>query len=378
MVRQSDTLARRTIPRPVYIITAVAVIGGLYFIRDYFGIILFSALIALIFNPVYLWLKRKLKYEPLAIAGTLLAIALSVIIPLVVIVTLSVTQIAAMVNDVKASGIDLGPAHVQEVVERGAERVNDLTAALPGGDKIQIDRDKIVSTLQSIGSDVLQAVANGLKNVGSATFEMITLGILSVFLIIGMFVNQRHIIRMLKRISPYDEAVMDLYFGRTAMMTKAMVKGQFLIAAAQGLASAFSLWIVGIDYFWFFLMILTFLSFIPLGAGVVTIPIGIVLILTGHVAQGLFLIVYHVTVVSFIDNIMRPRLVPKEAKLNTAVMLLAVFAGIAAFGAPGVVYGPVVMILIITTLHLYADFNDQTGRVHLPRSQQPVDSKAKA
>jgi predicted PurR-regulated permease PerM len=99
------------------------------------------------------------------------------------------------------------------------------------------------------------------------------------------------------------------------------------------------------------------LSFIPLGGGIVTIPLGIIIILTGNVWAGLFVIAYHLLIVTNIDNLLRPKLVPKSARLNSALTLLSVFAGIVFFGAPGIVYGPVIMIVLITTFEMYAQHN---------------------
>jgi predicted PurR-regulated permease PerM len=153
-----------------------------------------------------------------------------------------------------------------------------------------------------------------------------------------------------------------VYLAQAGAMTKAMVKGQFVIAIAQGFASAFSLWVTGLDYFWFFFVLLTFLSFIPLGGGIVTLPLGVVLIATGHIWQGIFVILFHLLVVSNIDNLLRPRLVPKTVQLNSALTLLGVFSGLALFGAIGVIYGPVIMILLVTTFRMYADYNRRVAK----------------
>ena len=56
---------------------------------------------------------------------------------------------------------------------------------------------------------------------------------------------------------------------------------------------------------------------------------------------------------SNIDNVLRPILVPREARLNSALMLLAVFSGIRMFGFWGIVIGPVLMIVIVTTISVY-------------------------
>jgi predicted PurR-regulated permease PerM len=66
-----------------------------------------------------------------------------------------------------------------------------------------------------------------------------------------------------------------------------------------------------------------------------------------------FVVAFHIIVVTSIDNVLRPFLVPKSAHLNPALMLLAVFAGLGMFGFWGIVLGPVLMIIIVTTISVY-------------------------
>jgi predicted PurR-regulated permease PerM len=75
--------------------------------------------------------------------------------------------------------------------------------------------------------------------------------------------------------------------------------------------------------------------------------------LFGNVVGGVFVVLFHLIVVTNIDNTLRPFLVPKSAHLNPALMLLAVFAGLRMFGFWGIVLGPVLMIVIVTTISVY-------------------------
>jgi predicted PurR-regulated permease PerM len=100
-------------------------------------------------------------------------------------------------------------------------------------------------------------------------------------------------------------------------------------------------------------LILSLLSIIPLGGGIVTVPIGLILALTGNFWGGIFVLASHFLIVTNIDNLLRPILVPKEARLNSALTMLSVFSGIALFGFLGIVIGPVLMILIVTTINVY-------------------------
>jgi predicted PurR-regulated permease PerM len=56
------------------------------------------------------------------------------------------------------------------------------------------------------------------------------------------------------------------------------------------------------------------------------------------------------------DLILRPKLVSKEAYLNFTLMLLALFGGLALGGLLGMIYGPVVMILFMTTIDIYSQY----------------------
>jgi predicted PurR-regulated permease PerM len=101
-----------------------------------------------------------------------------------------------------------------------------------------------------------------------------------------------------------------------------------------------------------------------LGGGILAIPIGIAMILTGNIAGGLIVILGHLLIVTNVDNILRPRLVPDEAKLDSALMILSVFSGIALLGFLGIVVGPVIMIIIVTTISVYREVykNEETEK----------------
>lgn len=79
------------------------------------------------------------------------------------------------------------------------------------------------------------------------------------------------------------------------------------------------------------------------------------MLLTGNLAGGIFVIAGHLLVVTNIDNILRPRLVPPEAKLDSALTILSVFSGIALLGFLGIIVGPVIMITIVTTISVYLE-----------------------
>lgn len=97
---------------------------------------------------------------------------------------------------------------------------------------------------------------------------------------------------LIGRLNPLGEEVTDLYLAKMAAMVRGTVQGQFVIAVAQGgVAGAISVYIAGFhDGFFIFAILLSALSVIPLGGGIVTIPFGIGMALFGNIGGGIFVV----------------------------------------------------------------------------------------
>jgi predicted PurR-regulated permease PerM len=140
-------------------------------------------------------------------------------------------------------------------------------------------------------------------------------------------------------------------------MIAAMFKGTFVIAIVSGLAMGIVFWIAGVPYVTLLSIISAFLSLIPMvGISLIAWPVGILLILAGNVWQGVFVIAAFMLVVANIDNVLRPMLIPKGAHLNTALVILSVLGGLSLMGFIGVIYGPVIMILLVTSIEVYTRY----------------------
>jgi predicted membrane protein len=74
------------------------------------------------------------------------------------------------------------------------------------------------------------------------------------------------------------------------------------------------------------------------------------------VVEGIFVIAAFLVVVSNIDTVLRPRLVPREVYLNPVLVILSVFGGIQLMGIIGILYGPVIMILLVTSIEVYTKY----------------------
>lgn len=338
--------------------TIAAILVGIWFLKHYVMLVLFSALVAILFNPVYARLvaKGKGRSPHKAAMFTLLISAMSVIIPLVLVSFITFFQIERLVNNISSGSY---PTDLTTLTNNIIDGINRMLADF--GVSYRLSADAIAQAVANGVQNFGKALIGGLVSSVSSIFGFITTAIIFIYVFISMIVNQDKIISILKKMNPMGDQVSELYIDRIGAMTKATVRGQFIIAIAQGTESAAVLALTGMsDLFFFFWMLLTFMSVIPLGAGIITIPIGIIMILTGNVWQGVLVVLNHLIIVTNIDNVLRPKLVPRQARLDAALMILAVFAGIGMFGFFGIVLGPVLMIIIVTTIQMYLEVFAQT------------------
>ena len=176
-----------------------------------------------------------------------------------------------------------------------------------------------------------------------------------IFLFVELLKRGPQLVRKIEQLSPFDKTDTTRYIERVGLMANAMVKGQLVIAMTISAIAAALLIPLGYGQFFFLLFILfTILNFIPLGAGIIMIPLVVYAMAMGQFWLGLVIIVLYY-IAGNLDPLLRAKLIPKQIQLSVALTMISTFCGIAYFGILGVVYGPIIMILLTTTFTIYAE-----------------------
>ena len=346
VVEGEFTVAQR---RALAVFTVVALLFGGYFLRDFFVLIVVAAVGAYLFTPLFRLLDRRLP-TGLAATGALLAALAAVVIPVALGVFLAVVQVSRTVTHI-AEWVE--QTDVNTLGDRTLRFVNELLARVPFV-HAELSMESLRRAMTTAGQRGGELLLHLLQGAAGGVVGVVTSAIIFVYVFLALLVHRDRLVTLIGQLNPLGEEVTELYLAKTGAMVRGTVGGQFVIALFQGVSGAASIYIGGFHQgFFIFAILLTALSIIPLGGGIVTMPFGIGMALFGNVAGGVFVFLFHLIVVTNIDNVLRPVLVPRDARLNPALMLLAVFAGIAMFGFWGIVIGPVLMILIVTTIDVY-------------------------
>ena len=90
-------------------------------------------------------------------------------------------------------------------------------------------------------------------------------------------------------------------------------------------------------------------SLIPVGGvSLVGVPLAVLLWLTGHSGWAIFLAAWIVLLTGLIDNVLRPLLVRGGTNLHGGLVFFSLLGGLLAFGAIGVVVGPLSLALFLS------------------------------
>ena len=327
----------------------------LYMFWQFFGAIIAACIAAVMFIPLFEWLQKKTNKKSLSILLTTLVSILVIIIPLLLVIWVSVDQVQNMVDDVSNGTIP--NIESTDVINSINETLGDLT-----GGRVQISIEQIEDYVLNATKAIGEVMLNFVSSTAASVPSIVTGVIIYFYVFLALLGNYKELIAFVKRLNPLGDEIADLFMKRAGAMTNSMVKGQFVVAIVQGVIGAASLQLAGLGYFSFFALILSLLSIIPLGGGILTIPIGFAMLLFGNIAGGLIVLLVHFIIVTNIDNVIRPKLVPDELALNPAITMISVFAGLALFGFLGIVFGPVLFIIALTTLQVYANVSDASKK----------------
>ena len=111
--------------------------------------------------------------------------------------------------------------------------------------------------------------------------------------------------------------------------------------------------IAGVPKPWFFAVVTFFMSFVPaIGAGGTSFVATLVLLAMGKVGMAIFLGIWGTVAVSLSDNLAKPLLAKDGAHMHGAVLFFAMVGGMAAFGAIGLIVGPLIVSFLLTLVRI--------------------------
>ena len=341
--------ARAGEQRALLVLLVAVSLALAWVLLPFYGTILWGTIIALLFAPLYRWLlpRCKLRRTPAALA-TLLVVLLLVVLPLTLI-TAALAREAAGVYQRLQSGAMNPSLYFHGVFD-----------ALPGWITALLDRFGLFdfATLQQRLTAALaqgsQFIATQALAIGQNTFEFVVDLFVTLYLAFFLIRDGESLARELRHAIPLAPTHRKELFDKFAVVIRATVKGNLLVAALQGALGGLAFWFLGVNGALLWAVLMAFLSLLPaVGAALVWAPVALYFLLSGAIWQGLALVAWGVLVIGLVDNLLRPILVGKDTRMPDYVVMTTTLGGMAVFGINGFVLGPVIAAMFIAVWHIY-------------------------
>jgi len=332
----------------VFALVVAAVLGYaliLIFV-PFFGPMAWAAFLAFLLYPFNLRLRRRFRGKGLA-AGTLTVLA-----PIVILLPLSalsidfVTQISTLLQKLQKSAAELDIKSLSDLQQFPLiARINVWLEAHTG-----ISAEQIQVWLVSGTREVLKRAASlgggfFLGALGSLVGFAIMLCLLFFFLRDGDAMVARA-----RRLIPLNEDRKERLFRQLSGVTRAIVVGTSVTALLQGILIGIGFTIAGLPSPVVFGVLAALLSMLPVGGSAfVWGPAVLWLFFDGRWGYAIFMLAWGV-MLSGLDNVLRPILISGRARISALAVFIGVLGGIPAFGAIGIIAGPVVLSLVLALI----------------------------
>jgi predicted PurR-regulated permease PerM len=330
------------------LITAVFFYLFYQLIIPFFIPICWAAVFVIIFYPLYEKIRMRLKSKTLASLIMCIFMIVIVIGPITYIFVALVQEAADAVSKVN-------------VMYRTGQLDNILSINVPWLDafkqKLEPYYDVSQINLNAIIRDSIDKISGAILIQTSWLIANATKTIFYFFLMIFttyyFFKDGELLVNKVKRIMPLTPSQTNLTFYQLREVTQATMYGGVVVALIQGLLGGILFAAVGIPSAVFWGAIMAFLSILPLvGAFIVYLPAGIILMLGGSYISGLVVIAVGMLVISQIDNVIRPYLISGKTSLHPLLLFFTIMGGIYLYGLLGIVLGPLIAAAFVTLLKI--------------------------
>jgi predicted PurR-regulated permease PerM len=328
---------------------AVAALLGYALIKlfaPFFSALSWAAFLAFLIFPVNAKLRRRLRGRGRAATTLTVLTPIVILLPLAAVSFEFVAQVSVLVRVLQQRARELDIKSFSDLQQFPViARANDWLQASVG-----ISADQVQSWMISGTQDLVQRAA-GLSGslflgaLGSVVAFSVMLVLLFFFLRDGDAMCTRA-----RALIPLDERRKDHLFSQLSGVTRAIVLGITLTALLQGVLVGIGFAICRLASPLVFGVLAALLSMLPVGgAAIVWVPAVGWLLYQGRWGFAVFMLAWGL-LLGGAESLLRPLLISGRAEISALAIFIGVLGGIPAFGAIGIVAGPVLLSLVLALL----------------------------
>jgi predicted PurR-regulated permease PerM len=330
-----------------YVFIIIILITSYFIIRPYITIFLISCIIAYTFYPIYKLTKKVLKNK---IISALFVSFLTIFILFITIAFIFLGVYGEALNTYE---------HIKENFygEEGylnCEAENNWCDRLENISILLNDENlnKYID-IQKTSNEIYNMIFIRIKKVFTSIPKIFINFTIMIFIMYYLFKDGKRFIEYISNKLTLTKKDHEILFTKIDDTAKSIIFGSLIIAFIQGFVGFIGYLFLGINSPLLWGLAVAFFSLIPIfGTAIIWFPQATYIILTGlddgGWIKGMILLGYGFFIIGGVDNILRPVMLGKKAKIHPVIILLGVLGGIPLFGMMGIIIGPLILGIFIT------------------------------
>jgi predicted PurR-regulated permease PerM len=329
-----------------------------FIIKPFISAILVSLVLAYIFYPVYKLVNKKIKNKNVAAFTTTIIVIFLIVVPSFFILN-TISREAIFLYSASKDKMLTGDFLEGVCMEEGKDfscKITNFFRRVFSHPQIQ----------QYLGTTIKEAVSFLVEKIRDFLFSIparILNFFVMMFVVFFLFRDGKKFVEKVEDLLPLKKAHKKQVFVKFNDTAFAVIYGSLIVAIIQGSLGGIGFFAVGIKNPLIWAVIMMFFALVPfVGTVVVWLPAALILIFNGYVqsdtlviVKGIGLLVYGTFVISFIDNLIKPKIIGDRAKVHPVLVLLGVLGGLHFFGFIGIIVGPLVLALLVTFIKIYEE-----------------------
>ena len=332
-------LSRHTIEVYAYLVLLIGAFCLAFFVaQPYLNALLVASVAAIIFDPLYQSIRKILR-------GKASLVSLLTILVITILILGPISLIGSQVF------FESRTLYLQLEGQGGGNTIlmqvkSALTARL--GDSF--DPEIIDQLLKNI----LQFFSSQAGNIISSVLRTVVKVAIGIFALYYFLKDSGDIRRYVLKISPLTELHTAKIMDNLRLTIQATIRGSIIVAFVQGLLIGLGLLALQVANPFLWGSIGFIAALVPaIGTTLITAPIIIFLFFTGEMTKATVFLIWGIGGVGLADNLIRPYLLGRHTGLHPFPVFISVIGGIGFFGVTGILWGPIILSLLTTTLESY-------------------------
>ena len=306
--------------------------------------ILSSFVVAFIFFPLYKWVLKKTKKENLSALIISLLIIIIITVPTLVIIN-SITREATDVY----SYLTIKLTEDKELIGIECHKDSTLCNAVGAINNNPKIRFYVSGAITQLSSSITRNTSGFLFSIPKRIID-----VLVIFLLVFFLFKDGELLwgktKELVRLKPHNK---NKILQKLSNTIYGVVYGYLIIALFEAIIGWAAFAIIGSKIAILIGIVIGILALIPMiGASIIWVPAAIIYFISGGIMQAIVLMIAGIIII-FLDMWVRAAIIGSRTEIHPAIVALGVLGGIMTFGPVGVVIGPLILSILLTSFEIF-------------------------